>query len=115
MPQILQIFDDVVVPHLPMITFPSVSFHSFRVRSRASLELEVIALRHQLGVLKRRRRGRARFFFADRLLWIWLCQIWPQAVNAMVLIKPTTVMQRHRGVFRFAWRWRSGGTQPGAT
>ena len=47
-----------------MITFLSaiVSFLSFRIRSRASLELEVIALRHQLGVLKRRRLGRARFF-----------------------------------------------------
>jgi hypothetical protein len=57
MPQISQIFGNVVVPHLPMITFLSaiVSFLSFRIRSRASLELEVIALRHQLGVLKRRR------------------------------------------------------------
>ena len=98
-----------------MITFLSViaSFLSFRIRSRASLELEVIALRHQLGVLKRRRPGRARFFFADRLLWIWLCRIWPQAINVMVLVKPTTVMQWHRGGFRFAWRWRSGALRPG--
>ena len=83
-----------------MITFLSaiVSFLSFRIRSRASLELEVIALRHQLSVLKRRRLGRARFFYADRLLWIWLCRIWPQAVNAMALVKPTTVMQWHRGL-----------------
>jgi putative transposase len=59
-----------------MSTFFSaiVSFLSFRIRSRASLELEVIALRHQLSVLKRRRPGRARFSFADRLLWIWLCR-----------------------------------------
>jgi putative transposase len=77
------------------------------------LELEVIALRHQLGVLKRRRPGRARFFFADRLLWIWLYRIWPQAINAMVLVKPTTVMQWHRGGFRFAWRWRSGALRRG--
>ena len=76
-----------------MITFLSaiVSFLSFRIRSRAALELEVIALRHQLGVLNRRRRGRVRFFFADRLLWIWLCRIWPQAINVMVLVKPTTI------------------------
>jgi len=75
MPQISQIFGNVDVAHLPMITFLSaiVSFLSFRIRSRAPLELEVIAQRHQLGVLKRRRPGRARFFFADRLLWIWLC------------------------------------------
>jgi hypothetical protein len=77
MPQISQIFGNVVVAHLPMITFLSaiVFFISFRIRSRTSLELDVIALRHQLGVLKRQRPGRARFFFADRLLWIWLCRI----------------------------------------
>jgi hypothetical protein len=63
MPQISQIFDNVVVAHLPMIAFLSaiVSFLSFRIRSRASLELEVIALRHQLGVLKRRPRSREAF------------------------------------------------------
>jgi putative transposase len=115
MPQIWQIFGNVAVANLPMITFLSaiVSFLSFRVRSRAALELEVIALRHQLGVLKRRRPGRARILFADRLLWIWLCRIWPQAINVMVLVKPTTVMQWHRRGFRLAWRWRSGALRPG--
>ena len=109
MPQISQFFGNVVVAHLPMITFLSaiVSFLSFRIRSRAALELEVIALRHQLGVLKRRRPGRARFLFADRLLWIWLRRIWPQAINVMGLITPTTVMQWHRRGFRLAWRWRA--------
>jgi hypothetical protein len=77
MPQISQIFGDVVVAHRPMITLLAavVSFLSFRIRSCVSLELEVIAPRHQLGVLKRQRPGRARLFFADRLLWVWLCRI----------------------------------------
>jgi hypothetical protein len=46
MPQISQTFGNVVVAHLPMITFlsPIVSFLSFRIRSRASLELEVKAI-----------------------------------------------------------------------
>jgi putative transposase len=59
------------------------------------LELEVIALRHQLGVLKRQRSGRARLFCADRLLWVLLYRIWPRAIDAMVLVKPTTVLQWH--------------------
>jgi hypothetical protein len=48
-------FGFVVVAHLPMITFLAAmaSLPSFRLRSRASLELEVIALRDQLSVLKR--------------------------------------------------------------
>jgi hypothetical protein len=39
-------------------------------RSRAILELENLALRHQLHVLRRQRPGRPRLFMIDRLLWI---------------------------------------------
>ena len=67
-----------------MITILSalVSLLSFRVRSRASLELEVVALRHQVAVLRRQRSGRLRLFCADRLLWVWLYRVWPQALHA---------------------------------
>jgi hypothetical protein len=80
---------------------------SFRVRSRISLELELVALRHQVAVLRRQRKGRLRLFFTDRLLWVWLYRAWPQVLNAMVLVKPTTVIQWHRKGFRLYWRWRS--------
>ena len=49
-----------------------VSLLSFRVRSRASLELELVALRHQVTVLRRQRPGQLRLFSTDRLLWVWL-------------------------------------------
>jgi hypothetical protein len=77
-----------------MITILSalVSLLSFRVRSRASLELEVVALRHQVAVLRRQRPGRIRLLCADRLLWVWLYRIWPRALHAMVLVKPATVV-----------------------
>jgi hypothetical protein len=48
------------------------SLLSFRLRSRASLEREVVALRHQVTVLRRQRPDRPRLFSADRLLWVWL-------------------------------------------
>jgi putative transposase len=64
-----------------------------RFRSRAELELEVIALRHQLAVLRRQRPGRTRLCLADRLLWVWLYRIWPRCLNIMVLVKPPTVIQ----------------------
>ena len=67
------------------------SLLSFRVRSRASLELELVALRHQVTVLRRQRPGRPRLFSTDRLLWVWLYRIWPQVLNTMVLVKPATV------------------------
>ena len=78
-----------------------------RFRSRAGLELEVIALRHQLAVLRRQRPSRPRLFSIDRLLWIWLYRVWPRCVEVMVLVKPATVVQWHRQGFRFYWRWRS--------
>jgi len=49
-----------------------------RLRRRAALELENLALRHQLYVLHRcmffhrQRPGRPRLFAIDRLLWILL-------------------------------------------
>ena len=77
-----------------------VSIFEFRVRSRASLELELIALRHQLTVLRRQHPGRPRLSSLDRFLWVWLYRIWPQVIDAMVLVKPATVVQWHRKGFR---------------
>jgi putative transposase len=92
-----------------MVTILStlVSLLSFRVRSRASLELELVALRHQVTVMRRQHPGRLRLFSTDRLFWVWLYRIWPQVLNAMVLVKPATVVQWHRKNFRLYWRWRS--------
>src|SRR6266853_5573041 len=84
-----------------------VSIFAFRFRGRASLELELIALRHQVTVLRRQRPGRPQLSSLDRLLWVWLYRIWPQVIDAMVFVKPTTVVQWHRKGFRLYWRWRS--------
>jgi hypothetical protein len=63
-----------------------------RFRSRAVVELENLALRHQLHVLRRQRPGRPRLFAVDRLLWVWLYRLWPRCLEAMVLDKPATVI-----------------------
>ena len=83
-----------------------------RFRSRAVVELENLALRHQLRVLRRQRPGRPRFFAIDRLLWVWLYQLWPRCLDTMVLVKPATVVQWHRQGFRLFWRWRSRSGRP---
>ena len=73
-----------------------VSIFAFRFRSRASLELKLIALQHQLAVLRRQRPGRPQLSSLDRLLWVGLYRISPQVIDAMVLVKPATVVQWHR-------------------
>jgi putative transposase len=78
-----------------------VSLFAFRFRSRASLEIELIAVGHQLAVLRRQRPGRPQLSSFDRLLWVWLYRVWPQIIDAMVLVKPATVVQWHRKGFRF--------------
>ena len=78
-----------------MVTILSavVSIFDFRFRSRASLELKLIALQHQLAVLRRQRPGRPQLSSLDRLLWVWLYRIWPQVIDTMILVKPATVVQ----------------------
>src|SRR5271166_4030270 len=83
-----------------------------RFQSRAVLELANLALRHQLRVLRRQRSGRPRLFAIDRLLWVWLYRLWPRCLDAMVLVKPATVVQWHRQGFRLYWQWRSRSGRP---
>src|SRR5258707_14904783 len=83
-----------------------------RLRSRAAVELENLALRHQLHVLRRQQRGRLRLFAIDRLLWVLLYRLWPRCLEVMVLVRPATVTQWHHQGFRLFWRWRSGSGRP---
>lgn len=76
------------------------------------MELEIVALRHQLSVLRRQRPGRPRLSVIDRLLWVWLYRLWPRCLEAMVLVKPATVVRWHREGFRLYWRWRSRRGRP---
>ena len=75
-----------------------------RFRSRAVVELENLALRHQLHVLRRQQPGRIRLFTFDRLLWVLLYRLWPRCLEVMVLVKPATIVQWHRQGFRLFWR-----------
>lgn len=85
-----------------------VSILAFRFRSRASLEFEIIALRHQLKHLRRQSSHQITDLTqADRIFWAWLYRIWPEALNWMVLVKPATVIQWHHERFLRYWRRRS--------
>src|SRR5262245_14464563 len=77
------------------------------LRSRAELQLELLALRHQLYVLNRSRTHRLRLATADRWLWTWLSRAWPAWRTALVIVKPETVIAWHRQGFRLFWTWKS--------
>src|SRR5438128_231724 len=61
-------------------------------RSRAELQFELLALRHQLQVLQRTQPRRLRLTKADRWLWIGLSRIWFGWRTALVVVKPETVI-----------------------
>jgi hypothetical protein len=81
-------------------------------RTRASLQLEIIALRHQLGVLQRSVK-KAKLNRFDRCLWAWLCGTWAEWRSALRIVKPATVIAWHRKGFRLFWTWKVRRGQTG--
>jgi len=70
------------------------------LRSRAALQLENLALRHQLAVLRRGSK-RPQLRQPDRLLWAGLSRIWSGWRDAVVIVKPETVIAWcHRSRYR---------------
>ena len=77
------------------------------LRDRTALQLEILALRHQLHVVNRSRPQRLRLTQADRMLWVWLSKVWNEWRAAVVIVKPETVLAWHRRGFRLFWTWKS--------
>jgi putative transposase len=76
------------------------------VRSRNSMGLEIVALRHQVSVLKRK-NGRPRLGRWDRVLWVFLRRVWSRWAAVLVVVKPETVVRWHRAGFRLYWSFLS--------
>jgi len=76
-------------------------------RSRAALEAEILVLRQQIIVLRRGRPIRLPFMAPDRLVLGWLCRLFPNACDALAIVRPETVVRWHRAGFRSYWRWKS--------
>ncbi len=76
------------------------------LRSRIDLQLEILALRHQIGVLQRSVKKRPKLTSVDRLLWAYLSRIWRDWRSTVVVVKPETVVPWHRMGFRLFWTWK---------
>src|ERR1700757_3959556 len=74
----------------PMLSFLTAVFATLSsvFRSRSALQLENLALRHQMRVLQRVGRKRPKLMPRDRLLWIWLSRIWSGWRSALGIVKP---------------------------
>jgi hypothetical protein len=76
-------------------------------RSRSALQAEILVLRHQLNVLRRKRPNRLSFSNVDRLVFAGLYQVAPGVLDALKIVTPETVIRWHRAGFRAYWRWKS--------
>jgi hypothetical protein len=88
-----------------LILFIHVVISPFKTKAR--LEAEIIMLRHQLNVLRRRVPPKPRLAVADRLLFVWLYRLFPSVLNAIAIVQPETIVRWHRAGFRYYWRWKS--------
>src|SRR6202048_4686188 len=93
----------------PMVAFLSQLLLAIRslFTRRARLEAENLLLRQQLVVLRRKSPTRVRLWNIDRLLLVWLYRLYPSLLDAIILVRPETVIRWHRRGFRAYWRWKS--------
>src|SRR5712672_4175091 len=85
------------------------------IKAKIRLEAENAALRHQLVVLRRQLKGRARLTNNDRWFFVQLYRWFPSILPALMIIRPETLVRWHRAGFRRYWRWKSrnlGGRPP---
>jgi transposase InsO family protein len=76
-------------------------------RSRSRLQVEILALRQQLIVLRRTAPKRVRLRALDRLLFVLLYRLWPGILDSVIVIRPDTIVRWHRRGFRALWWWKS--------
>ena len=81
-----------------------------RARSDTVKEIEILVLRHQLAVL-RRRSGRPRLSWTDRALTAALTRLLPTPRRLGLLITPTTIRRWHRELV--TRRWTTTPSPPG--
>ena len=75
-------------------------------RTRRSLVVENALLRQQLLILYRA-SGRPRISSWDRIVMVLSAKVLPTWKEALIIVKPETLLRWHRSLFRIVWRRKS--------
>ena len=97
---------------MPPVMSALLAFVVALCRSRASLCLENLALRHQ-GAIYKQTIPRPRLHPTDRLFWAWLSRLWSGWQEALAFVQPRTVLAWQRKRFCAHWRRLSQRGTPG--
>jgi hypothetical protein len=76
-------------------------------RSRAALLVENAVLRQQIIVL-RHSVPKPRIHARDRVLLALAARVFSSGLNAIIIVRPKTVVRWHRSFWRLLWRRKSG-------
>lgn len=76
------------------------------LKSRRDLAIDNLVMRQQLAIYKHQLR-RPRITKADRAFWIAMAQWWPRWREALIVVKPETVIAWHRKGFWLFWAYKS--------
>jgi transposase InsO family protein len=76
-------------------------------KSKLRLEAENAVLRHQLIVLRRQLKGRARLTSNDRWFFVQMYRCFQSILKVLTIVQPETLVRWHRAGFRCYWRWKS--------
>ena len=88
------------------------SLVSYTFVTRLSMNMEIVALRHQLLVYRRTSK-RPRIGQSDRVFWSILSKLWPAWREALYFVKPATVIAWRHRKFREHWARLCGAGTPG--
>jgi putative transposase len=97
---------------MPPVVSALLAFVGALFRSRISLHLEHLALRHQLAVYQQTVH-RPRLHSMDRLFWAWLSRLWPAWEGALAFVQPRTLITWQQQRCRDHWRRLSQNGKPG--
>src|SRR5260221_12694925 len=76
-------------------------------KSKLRLEAENAVLRHQLIVLRRQLKDRARLTSNDRKFFVQMYRCFRSILKVVTIVQPETLVRWHRAGFRCYWRWKS--------
>ena len=82
------------------------------LKNHSDLAMENLALRQQLSIYHHSNK-RPKIRLRDRLFWIFLSRYWKNWKDAVIIVKPETVIGWHRKGFKLFWTWRSRKRGPG--